>query len=129
MIANYHHKLVITVLLFISVIISGVILHRTGKPYPPVVFNVHKLLTVAWVILMVILVRSQCKVSVPDLAINVSLVVSVLGLLALFFSGGTMSLDRLQEPMLTIHRVASLTLLITVPFVLYSMSCFYSKIF
>lgn len=129
MVANFLLKTITGALLFILLIIAGVILHRLGKPYHSIAFNVHKLLTVAWVIIMVILVRHHYIASLNDRLLSVSLAVSLLGLMTLFFSGGMMSLDRMQELMLQVHRAASLTLLISVPLVFYSIIWSYSNMF
>lgn len=127
MIANYNLKWIISAVLFIAVIIAGVILHRIGKPYHPVAFNIHKILTVTWIVCMVILLRNQSTASAPIPLFYIPVVVSIAGLLALFISGGLMSFDRMQESMLLLHRVASLALLISVPVIFYSMIWSHSK--
>jgi len=102
---NLTVKLIISSLLLVLLFIAGVILHRSGKPYPALLFNVHKLSAVA---IMALLFVSALK---------------------LLISGGMLSLDKLHASMNIIHRwTTGLFLVSYILFIYLAMSSAYLNI-
>jgi hypothetical protein len=99
-------KIVISSLLFILLVVTGIYLTRSGKPYHVLVFALHKVLTLALVILLFLLILPAIGQGMfPFFHLAVAVFVA-LGLIGLLVSGGMMSLDKYQGVMLWIHRVS-----------------------
>jgi hypothetical protein len=109
-------KLIISSLLLALLFIAGIFLHRAGKPYPGLLFNLHKLSAVAMLVLLVISVVQLTRQNYPGLIYYLSLGILALASLGLLVSGGLMSLDKLHTSMRIIHRWT--TGLFLVPYVL-----------
>jgi hypothetical protein len=106
--------------LFFFSLVSGVVLSNSGKPYPGAIFTVHKLVALGTVI---VIGRSVYHlygaVGVRALA-PVILAVAGLAFLALFVSGGLLSIrDSLPAAVLRIHQVAPLLALVSVSIAFY----------
>jgi hypothetical protein len=110
---NFTSRILLCGVLFLIILLAGWILHRIGRPYNQWVFNLHKIATVIWGILMVIVLVQINRLTHPGIYILVSAGISAIALLALLFSGGMMSLDQMQETMLTLHRISTIILLVS----------------
>lgn len=100
-------KFILPGILFLLIIVSGFWVARTAKPYNPVSFNVHKLIALADVVLTVIVLVNQIKVSQTQIITFVLLIIAALSVIALFVSGGLMSALKTSSSIwLLIHRVA-----------------------
>ena len=102
-------------MLFILTLASGVWLGQAGKPLNTAIFNVHKLIALAMVVLTAIQIsRSIKNVEVQALLITL-IVVICLCVLALFATGALMSLGKLNFNILQItHLVTSILATIAV---------------
>ena len=92
---------------------TGYALFKSGVPYGTLLFAIHKLATVAMVILgtgtFVRLFRSSAS-TLPGLALSSAIcAIAIIGLLV---SGGAMSLNRLTSAMRVVHSSAA-ALLVT----------------
>jgi len=96
-------------LLFILMIGSGVWLTKTGKPYNPVMFNVHKILSLAAVVLAGIQAYALFR-QVDAGSLEASLLILAGGLfLVLIVSGGLLNQDfRIYDLLRTVHRITPL---------------------
>lgn len=82
----------------------GFWLSRLGKPYNGILFNVHKLIALAVVLLAGIQISKMTDLAASPLFIV--LIVVGLCVVALFASGALMSIGKLDHNvMLTVHRV------------------------
>ena len=89
----------------------GFWLSRLGKPYNGILFNVHKLIALAVVVLAGIQISKMTDLAASPLLIV--LIVVGLCVVALFASGALMSIGKLDYTLtLTIHRVALAVLVI-----------------
>lgn len=104
-------KLLSNSALIVVTVIMGFILHKTGSPYNNLLFNVHKLLTVGFVILIVKKVISHLKFNDLDLLFLILITSSAIALITLMASGGFMSLNKHHKLMLTIHQVSTVIFL------------------
>ena len=105
-------KIIISSILLLLLLVAGIYIHRTGKPYNTMVFTVHKLFTVAVVVLLAIVfvqVFRSAGLSSGQIAI---LSVMILAIVVLMVSGGMMSLDKKQIVMLWLHRLSTAAFLV-----------------
>jgi len=122
-------KLIISSLLLVLLFIAGIVLHRAGKPYPGLLFNVHKLSAVAMLVLLAISMVQLHKQTDPGLIFYLSLGIMALAALGLLVSGGMLSLEKLHRSMQIIHRWATGLFLVSCVLLLYiTISSKYLKI-
>ena len=94
-------------ILFIITLAAGFWLSAAGKPLNPWIFNLHKLIALAAVILATIQLVDLFKQKGSSAAILTLLILAGICVLALFASGALMSAGQLRyDLMLIIHRVA-----------------------
>jgi hypothetical protein len=111
----YSIKIIISSALLILLIVAGVYIHRTGKPYNNFIFSIHKIFTIVMIIILVIVVKSSLRETDVGLLYYLLLIAASVALTGLLISGGMMSLDRHQETMLVIHRICTAIFLICYP--------------
>jgi len=104
--------------LFALILLAGLFLHKTGRPFPSLLFNLHKMATVVWIILSIHLLVKVYQLHPPGSLMIVSTGISTVALLTLLVSGGMMSLDKIPELMLHAHRIATWALLASYPLLL-----------
>lgn len=104
---NILSRLVIPGIAFILTVAFGLWLSRSGRPYNGLLFNVHKLIALAAVIVTVLqFARILKNADLPVLSI-ILLALAGLGSVALFASGALMSAGKPGHVLLrTIHQVA-----------------------
>jgi hypothetical protein len=90
-------KIIVTGVLFLLTIISGIWLHNTGEPLNTLIFTIHKLLALATVIFTAIAIYNLHKNVEIKTIILILIIITGLSLLALFISGA-----------LTIHNIATI---------------------
>lgn len=99
-------KIAGTALLLVPVFIFGFWLHRSGKPYPALLFNLHKLIALgAGVVLVLVLI--QLNRALPFTPVQWGmLAVTVLCFAALAVSGGLLSAsESMPHAVLWVHQV------------------------
>jgi len=105
MLNTYLIKIIISSILLFLLIAAGIYIHRTGKPYHTLIFGIHKLFSVALIVILSLVFNHYLKGIDPGVFHYLLPGVMILALACLLISGGMMSLDRNQQPMLVIHRV------------------------
>ena len=100
-------KILVHARLLVIILVFGVYLHRMGRPYHPLWFNIHKLAALGLVVYATWVVIPLAKAQ--DLGgLFVGLIIlAVVSAIALFVSGGLMNADKLHDSMVRIHRVAN----------------------
>jgi hypothetical protein len=94
-------------IIFLLTLASGVWLSSSGKPLNAILFNIHKLIALAAVVLLVIQLVNTFKSTHPQSLLIAMIVLAGVCVLALFISGAMMSIGiPAYALMLTIHRVA-----------------------
>lgn len=94
------------VLSSLIVFASGMWLTRSGKPYSGILVNVHKLISLAGVVLLALATRQQTRGGNLGSAQVVSIVVTGLLLVANIVTGGLASVDRtIPRAVLVAHRI------------------------
>lgn len=94
-------------IIFILTLVFGFWLSLSGKPYNCSLFNIHKLIALAMVVILAMQVYRIFKTSEPQALIIILIIVTAICVVALFATGAFMSIGNLKyEVMLTIHRIA-----------------------
>ena len=102
-------KFVTPGVLFILTLGFGFWLSRSGKPYHTLIFNVHKLIALAAVVVTAIQIFNALKIGEEQPILIVLVIVIGLCAVALFVTGALMSANKATgRAALTIHRIAPL---------------------
>jgi hypothetical protein len=113
-------KFVIPGVLFILTLVFGFRLSRSGKPYRGLIFNIHKLIALAAVIVAAIQTFNALKIGEAQPILIVLLIVIGLCAVALFVTGALMSAKHATgRALLTIHSIAPLLTVLAAIGVLY----------
>jgi len=106
-------KIIISGLLFLLTIISGIWLHKMGKPLNTFIFTIHKLLALAAVIFTAILIYNLLKNVEINAIISILIAVAFLSVLILFISGALLSIGKFPyNKMLLVHNIATVIVVI-----------------
>lgn len=100
-------KLFLTGAGLILTIVLGMIMNRTGKPYPTVLFTFHKLIALAGFILLLILVINSIRAAGADTLLIILLIATGLAFTGILLSGAFISLDKQFRIMQVLHRVCT----------------------
>ena len=111
----YSGRIIISSALLLLLVLAGIVIHRAGKPYNSFIFSIHKLFTVAMVIIMVTVVVNFFRVTDGTVIHYVATAAAGVALTGLLISGAMMSLDRHQETMLLMHRISTALFLVSYP--------------
>ncbi len=94
-------------IVFLLTLAFGFWLSRAGKPYNGVLFNIHKLLALAAVIVAVFEIRKMLQSDGATPFYNVLIALTGVSIIALFATGALMSIGKLNYAVsLTIHKAA-----------------------
>ena len=95
--------------LFILTLAFGVWLSRSGKPYHTLIFNIHKLIALAAVIVAAIRAFNALKIVEAQPILIALLILLGLCAVALFVTGALMSANKpAHDRLLTTHQIALL---------------------
>jgi hypothetical protein len=117
--SEFFVKTLINIALVLIIIPVGFILHVKGKPYNSVLFAIHKLLTVGFIIFMAALLTQYLKVTGLNTVIIVLLCLSVIAIIGLLVSGALLSIEKLPVFMLRLHNVSCIALLLFISGIFY----------
>jgi len=117
------YKLVIIAFLILITVFAGWFLHKTGKPYNSIVFNIHKFSTIGFVVFLSVLLYGYLKTSNLELIQIISLLGAAISTVTLLASGALLSLEKFYDSMLLIHRIS------TGSFIVFTSLFFYSIYF
>lgn len=105
-------KIAVNAVLVVITIIAGLFMHKMGKPYNSVVFNIHKFATIGFVVYLTFLLFSYSKTHDIELFPSIFAAIAAISVLALMVSGALLSLDKFFDRMLLIHRVSTFLFII-----------------
>lgn len=109
-------------ILFLLILAFGLWLRKKGRPYPGLLFNIHKLLALGTVILTALELRKLLTPLELTLSLFIFLLLATLSVVALFFSGAMMSAGQLKHvTMQGIHSLAPILLLFSIGMTLYAL--------
>ena len=93
--------------LFLFIFVSGVWLSRSEKPFNGIILTIHKLISLAAAVLLVMAIYQMNQVATPSAAGIIAVVVTGLLFLSTGISGGLLSTDKpMPAPISTMHRIA-----------------------
>lgn len=101
------YKIAVNILLFLIIIIFGVVLNKSEKPYHSIYFNLHKLASVAIVVITAILVRQFLQQNEMTNLLFILILVASLATIALMVSGGMLGADKYYFTMQFVHKIAN----------------------
>jgi hypothetical protein len=102
-------KISISGLLFLFSIVTGLLLHKSGRPLNTSIFTIHKLTAVGLVIFMVLLIYNFLKDTNIEITTLLLIIVAGLSFLALFVSGALLSIEKTtNKKKLLTHNIATL---------------------
>lgn len=107
-------------IVFLLTLAFGFWLSRIGKPYNGILFNIHKLLALAVVIVAVFEIRKtlQSEGTIPFY--NVLIALTGVSIITLFATGALMSIGKLNYAVsLTIHKITPILAAMTLIAVVY----------
>jgi hypothetical protein len=114
------NKLILPGIALILTLAFGFWLSSAGKPYNGILFNIHKLIALAGVILAVVQLTKLPHLPAPFSLFALCLILAALAVIALFATGGLLSAEKLDYSlMLTIHRVGIAVLVVALGAVVY----------
>jgi hypothetical protein len=106
-------------LAFVLTLASGVWLSRSGKPLKTGIFNVHKLIALAAVVLAAMQMYNRLKNTAAQPLLIALLFLGSLCVVALFLTGAFMSMDKPgYARLLLVHRVSLVVMLLLWPTIL-----------
>jgi hypothetical protein len=108
-------QLLITGILFLLMIFSGVILSRKGRPYKKGLFTLHKLFTLVTIVLMIISLVNYLKVASSGTLLIAAIIITLAMILISFVTGVLLSFEKEMPSFVTkTHRVSSALVIVTV---------------
>ncbi len=106
-------EVIISAVLMLIIIVLGVMMHKSGKPYKASISLIHKIASVLLVVLLVyIFMGNQGELEV-NLFLLVLLVMAFVSTVALFISGAFLSTKETSPTMVWLHRIGSVGLVIS----------------
>lgn len=107
MLSAINIRLYSNLVLFIIILVSGIFLNHTGKPYNSILFTIHKFSTLGLIIYLSIIIVKYLKSTSPAFLFIISMLLAVLFILILFFSGAMLSLGKMGPAMFILHCIAA----------------------
>jgi hypothetical protein len=99
-------KIIITFLFFIFIIISGISLSRTGKPYSTLIITIHKLIGLGVGIYLTQFIYQLLKVNQLSSTEIFAVVLTILIFLGLVSTGGLISAEKnIPNPFSYVHKI------------------------
>jgi len=115
-----HLRILYTVLFFIFIFLSGYWLSRAGRPYSVMILTVHKLLSVAAVVFLVIVMSRTNQVTKLNTVELVAGGITGLFFLVALITGGLLSAAKpMPTIVLTIHRITPFLTVLSTAVTLY----------
>jgi len=91
---NMKNKIIFSFIGFIIIILLGIWLSNSGRPFNPLIFNIHKLLAITLVIFNYFIIKNLKKFILFSKSNKVMLLISFLAFLVLIITGGLLSLEE-----------------------------------
>lgn len=113
-------RILLTILIFLLMIISGVGLSRKGKPYNVILFNIHKMISLGAIGMMLITVLYYSKDSIIGKNEVMSIIITGILFLTLLISGGLLNIKKeMPKILLVLHRALPIVLLVSAFFAVF----------
>jgi len=91
---------------FLLIFVSGLRLSRSGKPYNPILFNLHKLIGLAAGIYLVVTVYQIHQAAPLSQVEIITAVITIALFVGTIIAGGLVSIDKpMPKPVLRMHKI------------------------
>ena len=102
----FEFRMMLTIILFLLMIFTGIWMSRKGKPYHFILFNAHKLLSLAFIAMMVVSILNITKEIELESKHILSFIGTAVLFLVLLITGGILNLEKeMPRFVLITHRV------------------------
>ncbi len=116
-------RIAIIGVLSLCTLFSGIWLSNSGKPINGIIFNIHKLIALATVLLLAVTVFQSRAGIGPQVLIWAAIIVTGLLFLALFITGALLSIIQpTNRVILTIHSIVPLLVVVFTVLTIYLMA-------
>jgi len=106
--------------IFLLTVAFGLWVSYAGKPYNGILFNIHRLIALAGVIVTAMQVHKLLGTSEPHILLIVLIVVAALCVVALFASGAFLSIGNLNyRVMKLIHNIVPVIAILSMGLIIY----------
>ncbi len=107
-------QLIISGITFIFILISGIWLSKLGKPYGTVLFTIHKLIAIFFIVYIFILSKKIFKTTELNLVMWICMVVAALSVVIIITIGGILSnQEEVKTSLAVVHKISSALLLLS----------------
>lgn len=106
-------EVIISAALMLIIIVLGVMMHKSGKPYKTSISVLHKISSVVLVVFLVYVFLGNQRELEVNLFLLVLLVMAFVSTVALFISGAFLSTKETSPTMVWLHRIGSVGLVIS----------------
>lgn len=101
-------KIIGIALFYILTIGSGIVMHKQGRPFKPLVSTLHKLIALAIVIVTIMLVRDAFIATPPTNLTIILFIVALVFIISLFVTGAMLSGEKdMPKFVLILHDIAT----------------------
>ena len=115
-------KNVLSAIFFILMILSGIWMSRKGKPYNVLLFNFHKLISVATLVMIILIILAWSQVSSLTGSFMVLMILAGLVFVILMITGGLLNVKKETPPaLLYTHRISPIILTALLGYIYYKM--------
>ncbi len=105
-------KVIITGSFFLVIFLLGFLLSRSGKPYPGLLFNIHKLIALGALVYVAVMVYNAHRAAPLAPAVIILVLFTGVCFVLTIVAGGLLNIDRSPSFLAIIHRFSPyLTLL------------------
>lgn len=107
-------QLIISGIIFIFILISGIWLSNLGKPYGTILFTIHKLIALAFIVYVFIISKKLFKTLELNLALWIFIVGAAISVILIIVTGGILSNNEdVKNSLVIVHKISSVVLLLS----------------
>lgn len=107
-------QLIISGITFIFILISGIWLSKLGKPYGTILFTIHKLIALAFIIYVFIISKNLFKAMEINPVMWIFMVAAAISVIAIIATGGILSnQEEVKNSLVIVHKISSVVLLLS----------------
>ncbi len=101
-------KIIAIAVFYVITIVTGIIMHKKGQPFNPLLSALHKLLALAVVVVTVLVIRSAFIDGAPSTLTIILFAISLVLLISLFATGAMLSGEKeMPKIVLILHDIAT----------------------
>lgn len=108
-------KIIISSTIFLLTIVSGIWLSKLGKPYSQLVFNIHKLIALGFLVFTFIIAKNLFQNIEPGFLKLSLLVFIAISVVSILVSGAFLSFnEQVNNFIALLHKISSVILLLSI---------------